>query len=144
MAEQIGAEAAAAGRRQAEDAMNVGGDFLRQATAFWQKAAQSAAEGGNQEVVERLREMSRETIAFIEDRMQKDMAIASRIAAAKSPADLMTIQMDFLQTLIADYNRQAVRVAEEAGRAMSGFATRWPNGADVPTPKPSKTPGGPH
>lgn len=128
---RAGADAARTGAAEASD-------FMREASAFWQRAAQNAAGGANGEVIERMRQISRETAAFVEDRMQKDLAIAERLASAKSPVDLMQIQMDFFQVLVSDYNRQAAKVAEEAGKTMQTVLGAWQNA------EPRRGPGAPH
>ena len=42
-------------------------------------------------------------------------------------ADVAKINMDYIQGLIADYQRQATRVAEEAGKSMTAMWSQWQN-----------------
>ncbi len=102
-------------------------DWLKDVSAFWTQGAAKGMPAGNAEMVERIRSFSRDSIAFMEERMKKDMDVARQIAEAKSPTDVAKINMDYIQGLIADYQRQATRVAEEAGKSMTAMWSQWQN-----------------
>lgn len=100
-------------------------DWTKDVAKFWSQAMPKPGAGGG-EFLERLQAISRDNMAFVEDRMRKDMDVARQITEAKSPTDVMRIQMEFFQTLVSDYNRQAMRMAEEAGKALTSGLGNWP------------------
>nr|WP_276557540.1 phasin family protein [Prosthecomicrobium hirschii] len=77
-------------------------------------------------MLDRVRTISKESVAFLEERVKKDMEIARAITQAKSPADLAQLQMEYIQGLMTDYNRQAMKMAEEAGKNMTSLFGKWP------------------
>ena len=48
-----------------------------------------------------------EVISFYTHRYQQDTALPMALLACKSPEDLLNVQRDFLQQLIADYSSEA-------------------------------------
>lgn len=108
-------------------AAQAGVEWTREATNFWSRMMSNAGpNGASPELLERIRTLSQQTMSFVEDRVRKDMEAARALTEAKSPADVARIQMDFFQSLVGDYNRQAMRVAEEAGKAMTAAFLRMP------------------
>lgn len=101
-------------------------DWAKDANAFWSKALSTSGPTANAEMLDRIRLLSKETVAFVEERTRKDMETARQLTEAKTPADIARIQMEFFQTLVTDYNRQAMRMAEEAGRNMTALFGKWP------------------
>ena len=100
-------------------------DWTKDVTKFWSQAMPKTG-SGNTEMLERMQAMSRETMAFVEDRLRKDMETARQLMEAKSPTDVARIQMEFFQAVMSDYTRQAMKAAEEAGKAMQQTFGKWP------------------
>lgn len=101
-------------------------DWTKDVAGFWSKMMSGAGPTANVELLDRIRVLSRDNVAFVEERVRKDMEFARRLTEAKTPADVGKIQMEFFQSLVTDYNKQAMRMAEEAGKTMTGLIGKWP------------------
>jgi hypothetical protein len=101
-------------------------DWTKDLTALWGQGMPKGLPTGNAEMVERIQTLSRETMAFMQERLRKDMDAARSLSEAKTPMDVARIQMEFFQGLVTDYNRQAMKMAEEAGKNMTAAFGKWP------------------
>ncbi|MBP0650764.1 hypothetical protein J8J40_27325, partial [Mycobacterium tuberculosis] len=59
---------------------------------------------------------------------EKDMAAAGKLAQASSPVEVGQIQLDYLQELLVDYNRQAMTVANASSKAVMASFSRLHKG----------------
>ncbi|MEJ1158199.1 phasin family protein [Prosthecomicrobium sp. N25] len=100
-------------------------DWTKDLASFWSQAPKGVP-GGNTEMIERIQKLSRETMGFVEERMRKDMETVRALTEAKTPMDVGRIQMEFFQGLVTDYNRQAMKMAEEAGKNLTAAFGKWP------------------
>ncbi|KPL51647.1 hypothetical protein ABB55_04885 [Prosthecomicrobium hirschii] len=101
-------------------------DWSKDVNAWWSRLMATSGPTANTEMLDRVRTISKESVAFLEERVKKDMEIARAITQAKSPADLAQLQMEYIQGLMTDYNRQAMKMAEEAGKNMTSLFGKWP------------------
>lgn len=102
--------------------------WIKSASSLWGNAFTGAKTFDNEDALETVKAMQADFIAFVEQRMEKDMATVGKLATAKSPAEVGQVQLDYLQDLLADYNRQAMMVASTSGRAMMASFSRMQRG----------------
>lgn len=104
------------------------GDWMKQVSAFWSTALGDARSVDNAEAMDRLKAMQGDMLAFVDRRVEKDMEAVRRMGEARTPADVGKLQLEYLQDLMVDYNRQAMKVAEETAKAMTSLVQRLPKG----------------
>jgi hypothetical protein len=102
--------------------------WMKSVGAFWQSSLGEAKTFDQTAALEQLQTLQADMLAFVDARMEKDMKAIQRLSEAKTPADFGRIQLEYLQDLMVDYNRQAVKAAEEAGKAMMAAVHRLPKG----------------
>jgi hypothetical protein len=102
--------------------------WMKGASSLWGNAFTGAKTFDNEDALETIKSLQADFVAFVERRLEKDMATIGRLAAAKSPAEAGQIQLDYLQDLVVDYNRQAMAAATASGKAMMGAFSRMQSG----------------
>jgi hypothetical protein len=104
------------------------GDWMKSVSEFWQTSLGQAKSYDQTEAMEQVKALQADMLAFVDARIEKDLAAVKRLGEAKTPADFGRVQLEYLQDLMVDYNRQAMKAAEEAGKAMMTAVHRLPKG----------------
>lgn len=102
--------------------------WLKSASSLWGNAFAGAKSFDNDDAVETMKAMQADFVAFVEQRLEKDMAAVNRLSQAKTPAEAGQVQLDYLQELLVDYNRQAMQVANASGKAVMASFSRLQSG----------------
>lgn len=102
--------------------------WMKGAASLWNGAFAGAKTYDNADALETIKAMQADFIGFVERRLEKDMAAIAQLAAAKSPAEAGQVQLDYLQELVIDYNRQAMAAATASGKAMMSSISRLQTG----------------
>jgi hypothetical protein len=102
--------------------------WMKSATGLWGNAFTGAKSYDGDDALDTVKAMQADFMAFAERRMEKDMAVVGRLTAATSPAEIGQVQMDYLQDLLIDYNKQAMTVANASGKAMMASFSRLQKG----------------
>lgn len=102
--------------------------WMKGASSFWGNAFAGARTFENEDALDTIKAMQADFLAFVEQRLEKDMAAVGKLATAKSPAEVGQVQLDYLQDLLVDYNKQAMTVANTSGKAMMASFSRLQRG----------------
>jgi hypothetical protein len=102
--------------------------WMKNASSLWQTAFAGAKTFDNEDALETIKEMQADFAAFVERRLERDMATIAKLTQARSPAEIGQIQLDYVQDLLLDYNRQAMNAATTSSKAMMTSFSRMQRG----------------
>ena len=68
-------------------------------------------------------EIMAESISFLSERLEEDMATQKALLECKTPADLMRVQSEFYQTALEQYSAEAGRLMNLLPKIFTGSSS---------------------
>jgi phasin len=88
--------------------------------------AMANAEGSARTLSEGAADMSRQSLAFVEENISRSFDLAQRLVQARTPQEIAALQQEFVQKQVAAISEQGKALGEMATRTAA-TATKTPN-----------------
>jgi phasin len=84
--------------------------------------AMADAEGAARTLGESASDMSRQSLAFVEENVSRSFDLVQRLVQARTPQEIAALQQEYLQRQMAAITEQGKALGEMAGRAAAAAA----------------------
>ena len=96
---------------------------MADAIAHWQAAGLGALNWFGPATIERMNDMGAEWMGFVAERVREDVALQHALLHAKSPAEVQSVQMAFLQKALDQYSAETGKMIELGAKLFEGEDT---------------------